>query len=323
MFFVGWQEMANLVGMTTEELLAAARLPREIVNEIHPRLTTEEVMRFWDALECKAGGRELITLLCSAFNQFLPAPYLAALCCSNLREALHRFAECKPFTGPIRFRFERHKDSTSLYFEWALPPDRLTPFFVLAEFTFILVLAERGTGRPVRPLRAESPIASLIDKKAALDFLGTGVETGPEMRLVFADSDLDAHLLTANPVTHNLLEQFFSEIYNTTSTSRTEKVRLVLQRLMPAATHSLENVAAQINCSPRTLQRELAEEGTTFQELLSETRRDLSLHYLGRAQYSTKETAFLLGYSEPAAFYRAFRRWTGMTPASYTKNNKA
>jgi AraC-like DNA-binding protein len=317
--FVGWKELAHLFGMTAEELLREARLPMVMAEETHLRLTTEEVMNFWDALERKVGGRKLTRVLCSAFNELLPAPYLAALCCKDLRGALKRFAECKPFTGPIRFRLEDDEGRTSLYYDWAIPLQRMTPSFVLAELKFVLVLAERGTGQVIRPLSAESPLADYIDQEAAFEFLGIPVTYGPEMRLVFAESDLERPLKTANSLTLQILEKYFSEIYATGSEDASEQVRMLLQRLMLAGAYSLENVANEMNCSVRSLQRALADEGISFQELLVETRRDLSIYYMKTAQYSIKETAFMLGYSEPAAFNRAFRSWTGKTPTNYLK----
>jgi AraC-like DNA-binding protein len=69
--------------------------------------------------------------------------------------------------------------------------------------------------------------------------------------------------------------------------------------------------------SPRTLGRRLAEEGTTFSELLDDLRRQLALRYVGTETHGLSEVAFLLGFSDVAAFYRAFKRWTGRTPLQY------
>jgi AraC-like DNA-binding protein len=63
----------------------------------------------------------------------------------------------------------------------------------------------------------------------------------------------------------------------------------------------------------RSLQRRLKDEGTVFQSVRDEMRRDLADHYLGQGM-SFAEISFLLGFSEPSAFFRAFKRWTGLTP---------
>jgi AraC-like DNA-binding protein len=67
----------------------------------------------------------------------------------------------------------------------------------------------------------------------------------------------------------------------------------------------------------RGLPRRLQEERTAFHEVLDETRRDLAKRYVREQRLPLGEVAFLLGFSEPSAFHRAFKRWTGTTPAAY------
>jgi AraC-like DNA-binding protein len=76
---------------------------------------------------------------------------------------------------------------------------------------------------------------------------------------------------------------------------------------------ALHNDDAQLGMTGRSLQRRLKEEGAVFQTLRDEMRRDLADRYLGQGM-SFNEISFLLGFSEPSAFFRAFKRWTGLTP---------
>jgi AraC-like DNA-binding protein len=69
--------------------------------------------------------------------------------------------------------------------------------------------------------------------------------------------------------------------------------------------------------SPRTLQRRLAEEGTTFQKILESLRRNLCLRHLKSARLPLSEIAYLAGFSDASSFNRAVRRWTGLTPLRY------
>jgi AraC-like DNA-binding protein len=98
-------------------------------------------------------------------------------------------------------------------------------------------------------------------------------------------------------------------------TSRVHAARCIEQGL-GARRASLTAVARAMRMSPRTLQRRLADEGTTFDALLDRARsaRALTLIDAGAA---LGEVAFALGYSEPSAFHRAFRRWTGTTPRAW------
>lgn len=69
--------------------------------------------------------------------------------------------------------------------------------------------------------------------------------------------------------------------------------------------------------SAQTLRRHLREEGSSFQELKDNLRRDLAIYHLSRNEISIQLIAEQLGFSEPSAFHRAFKKWTGLTPGAY------
>ena len=96
-----------------------------------------------------------------------------------------------------------------------------------------------------------------------------------------------------------------------------ERVRAVLLETLPAGISSIDAVAQRLAISKRSLQRQLADESVGFQELLSEVRHELARHYLSRTDISAGEISWLLGFQESNSFIRAFRSWTGTTPAAY------
>lgn len=82
---------------------------------------------------------------------------------------------------------------------------------------------------------------------------------------------------------------------------------------------TLEEAADLLGLQDWTLRRKLKEEGTTFQALLDAMRRDLALGYMRDTQMSVGEIAYVLGFSTPGAFQRAFKRWTDETPKDYRR----
>ena len=92
-----------------------------------------------------------------------------------------------------------------------------------------------------------------------------------------------------------------------------------LARLLPSGEARAAVVARQLGMSQRSLTRHLAEEGTTFAEILEQLRRRLASRYLADDRMSVQQTGWLLGYSEVGAFNHAYKRWTGTTPGRARK----
>lgn len=80
---------------------------------------------------------------------------------------------------------------------------------------------------------------------------------------------------------------------------------------------TLEDVAANFRMTPRSLQRRLQDESTSFQQIADSVRKSLAIHYLQSGKYQLKEISYFLGYNELSAFSRAFKRWTGKAPLQY------
>jgi AraC-like DNA-binding protein len=80
---------------------------------------------------------------------------------------------------------------------------------------------------------------------------------------------------------------------------------------------SFEEITGALNMSAPTLRRRLKREGKTFQQLKDECRRDAAIAYLSRPDLSINAVAVLMGFTDPSAFHRSFKKWTGMPPGEY------
>lgn len=98
-----------------------------------------------------------------------------------------------------------------------------------------------------------------------------------------------------------------------------ERTRSALFAELDRGEPTLEAIAARLRMSPRSLQRRLQQEGSSLSAVLDRLRADLALRFLGEAGPSIGEVAFRLGFSDATTFHRAFRRWTGQTPAEFRR----
>jgi AraC-like DNA-binding protein len=104
-----------------------------------------------------------------------------------------------------------------------------------------------------------------------------------------------------------------------TETPAADLRRVLASRLARGQTE-IDAVAHDLGMSSRTLQRRLSEHGLSYQQVLDRMRRELAERSIAGSSLSIGEIAYLVGYSEPAAFHRAFRRWTGATPQAYRQH---
>ncbi len=128
-----------------------------------------------------------------------------------------------------------------------------------------------------------------------------------ERRTRLGDHGLSAYLL-------DRLEDLYSQ---TVDRSLAHRVSVAVASSLPDGQPSKSQVARQLGYSERTLHRRLADEGHSFQELATQVRREAAESLLQRGTHSLTDVAFLTGFSDQAAFTRAFKRWTGRTPGQW------
>lgn len=150
--------------------------------------------------------------------------------------------------------------------------------------------------------------------------LGAAVRFGAaEDRFIFPSAHLDQPLPSANPMLLDVFEQHARAALPAIGAepSCADQVARVLSQKLKGSAPALEEIARELSMSSRNLQRTLRGAGTSYQLLLDAARRDLAIRHLANPATSAGQVGFLLGFSEPSAFHRAFRRWTGKPPSAF------
>ncbi|SFD64150.1 AraC family transcriptional regulator [Spirosoma endophyticum] len=140
----------------------------------------------------------------------------------------------------------------------------------------------------------------------------------PQTEMILDAALLDLPVLNASPSLSILFEKHAADILNRLKApSLTTRVKSKIVTIMKGEEPTLATVADQLAMGVRTLQLHLKEEGTTYQQLLDEIRKELAVKHLQEANLSTTDIAYLLGFAEPSVFFRSFKKWTGQTPGAY------
>jgi AraC-like DNA-binding protein len=114
-----------------------------------------------------------------------------------------------------------------------------------------------------------------------------------------------------------LLEQLDELKARTSERSLVSSVRGAVADALPDGQPSKSRIARRLGMSERTLHRRLAEQGESFQDLVTRARREAAESLLRSGDHNLADVAFLTGFSDQSAFTRAFKRWTGETPAAF------
>jgi AraC-like DNA-binding protein len=192
------------------------------------------------------------------------------------------------------------------------------------EFLFATLLAygSRSVGHPTRPLRVElahpgPPDRSLYE--AAFRQVRFGAEahamwiTAAALALPHRAPDRSLlQILTSHA--EGLLQQLASRAH-----SFADRARAAIGETLSAGA-GVDQVARRLAVSRRTLHRRLAEEGTCHGDLVDEVRRTQAMLHLHGSRFTISEISVLLGFAHPNGLHKAFKRWTGMTPAQYREH---
>ncbi|PKN54010.1 MAG: AraC family transcriptional regulator [Deltaproteobacteria bacterium HGW-Deltaproteobacteria-14] len=138
-------------------------------------------------------------------------------------------------------------------------------------------------------------------------------------RVAFAAADMLRPVPAADPRLWRVIERHAEALLAARPVAPQSFAARIARELSTALSEgppTLADIAARLHVSERTLQRHLREEGLSYDALLEGYRKNLALSYLADPKIGIAEVAYLLGYSEPSAFHRAFKRWTGHTPGA-------
>jgi AraC-like DNA-binding protein len=146
----------------------------------------------------------------------------------------------------------------------------------------------------------------------------------PQTKLVFDSYIMSLPIIEADPKLFAMLRSYAENLLPEINPEAEISARVseVLGKSLAGGQRSIGVVSKQIGVSPRTLQRKLNEEGTSYHKLVEDVQRALSERYLKSSELTICEISYLVGFSQQSAFQRAFKRWKGITPKEFQRRNR-
>jgi AraC-like DNA-binding protein len=308
-------------GLGTDELLARCGLRRDDFHCVEGRLRLDDAQRFVEEVGRTLGDPDVGLTFGSQGPLGDGVVLYAVRCCATLGDAyrtvsrLHRLIT---EVGRVELEEEGDRARLALY----TPPNEEGLGRHFAEMYLGLWLrgARELTGVHWNPtaVRFRHPEPARLDAHRAL-FAAPLFFDQSRDELEFDPRQLELPLRTAEPTLARILEGYGVELLARLPPADDfpVAVRRAVASSLGSGEPTLEHLAGQFNLTPRTLQRRLSSQGLSLRGVIDDERHQLALRHMERRDLSLAEVAFMLGFDAVTSFHRAFRRWTGQTPADY------
>lgn len=314
-------------GQPIEALVELAGLDPALPPSAEHHLSAETYYALWDrAMQQVQDPRFPVEVGASFEIESLEVFGFLALSCHTLGDAYERTARVRALYN-LGASWELEREAETMRLRWCAWPIKVRSELArrsVDEYQVAEMLSSirQMTGRALVPRRVVFTHSAPRDVSAHRELFGIMPSFDGEFVGLEADlSWLGEPLGATNPRFRGYFERQCEAAARAFASDPafTAVVRQRVAANMEGGAISVGAVARSLGLSPRSLQRRLTEEGTRYSELVDQVRRQFAEQYLARPRLAVSEVAYLVGFTEPSAFFKAFRRWTGLTPNDYRR----
>jgi AraC-like DNA-binding protein len=316
------------LGIDVDAVLDSAGTDAAALNVADARIPHELALAVWREAVRRSGDEDFGI---HAAEQIRPGAFdvldYAIRSSATMREGLERLVRYHRIlhdAAAVRLRVtgDRAELTHTLPGDPAALPRHVSEFIAAAW----LVVARQATGVDIAPIEVRFRHPPPANLEAHRRLFRAPIRFNQAVNgLVLRRELLDTPLLKSDPGLCAVLDRHARELLERVprATALRDRVRQLAAPTLSTGAPRTATIARTLHMSRRTLQRQLRNDGTSHRELVDTLRRDLALRYLAERQIAIAEVAFLLGFSEASAFHRAFKRWSGTTPATYRRSRSA
>lgn len=307
--------------VNSDEVFSKAGIDLSILNNPEARIPSINMQKVWHqsvaATEDPCFGITMAKNIQPSALHGLGFSWIASDTLKEALERLVRYYRVLVTTGEIVLKEEGN--NICLWFK--IPPHNGQIAYASLDAALgIFIQMCRLTANPlfsphhVELQRDEPPCTKQIQKyfNCPISYAAT------ENRIFFNKETLEIPLPTANPALARVNDQIVNDYLARFDRSNiSNQVRALIIERLPSGIPSQEMVADTLHMSVRNLQRKLQAEENSYKQLLDDVRQQLAEQYLKEGLRSIGEITYMLGFTEPSNFTRAFKRWTGVNPKQY------
>jgi AraC-like DNA-binding protein len=315
----GFPELVADLGGDADALLALAHLPRAAVGDHDSFVSYRSVIAALEAAATATASPDFGRRLAMRQGLEILGPVgVAARTAATVGAALQSIQQYLAVYSPaIAIEVSPPADGGRLAsLEWRLVVRHPPPHAQAAELALGVALRvfQLLVGPDFRPTSLQVRHRPLGSREAYDESFGCPVEFGAAVHGFRFPGELLRRPLSADGDVHALVEQYLGTIAVPSSRATADAVADLARHMLPTGGLDLDLVASQLSLHRRTLQRQLAGQGTSFAALVDQVRRDEAERYLRETDMPLGQLAGVLGLSEQSALTRACRRWFGAPP---------
>ena len=316
----GFPELVAELGGDLAALLQVARIPRPAVGDHDSFLDWRQVAMVLEVAATTLGTPDLGRQLALRQGVEILGPVgVAVRTAETLGAALTAVGQYMSVYSPAIAVGVEPLNRRQARFRWGVVESHRTPHTQAAELAIgvsrnVMRLLLGADFVPTEVLLGHQPLTPVEEYVA---YFGCPVRFGApvEAGLTFPLGLLQRPLASDSEV-HDVVRAYLTSIVVPSDEQELDPARVLVRRMLPTGALSLDLVAAHLAVHPRTLQRRLAQQGTSFAELLDDVRREEASRLLRETDLAMRQVAGVLGFSEQSVLSRACRRWFDASPSA-------
>lgn len=308
-------------GFNGEQALNHAGITREQLSDEKTRVSVSQMEAFWRIAVALTKDNAIAVdfakqLLLGAFYGL---GFVWATS-ETLHQALNRLVRYFKIICTVGVvELEQTEDQVSLWLR--LPVDAQDVFYPSVEgaLTLFIQFCRLSYRSDFSPALVELQRPELVKSDKLARFFNCPIQYGAkENKIYFSKHSLSQSLPMANSQLASANDQVVNAyIESIESSSLSSMITSMILSQLKTDRPTLDSISNALCITPRTLQRKLKKESTSFNELFDAARCDLAINYLLHSNRSVSEIAYQLRFKDPANFSRCFNRWTGLSPSKY------